>query len=347
MSGLRSAFIMLCVLAAALGPRAMAAIGDAPDTILAAIASYGPSRAEDGTYRAASDVAFRIDTSNGIAIRVNGQAQLNDANVRFVSDLLAAATGYGQGIAGPIAEYLRTRVADLVGQGPTAVGVEEYSLSMTVTGDAPYQLGFVLEPQQVSADLFPPGRHSIGPADAKHVIREFSDFQCPFCDRFAMTVMPELRTEVLQDGDVRFEFHQFPLKSIHANAFAAAEASECVTAEAGPDAFWVFHDALFGAQQQWEGLHDPVDAFVSLATDAGIEAPGLADCVRSGTYSDLVESAYQTAVETLRLTGTPTVFVDGLRVADYTDVASYKHLMTLSDALRAAADTSADAGSEP
>lgn len=325
-------------------PRAYAAIGEAPATILEAVAAYDPAPADDGTFVAAADVAFRIEASQGLAIRVNGNAVLNDANIRFVSDLLAAATGYGDGIAAPIAEYLRTRTADLVDRGPTPVRVEQFVLTLTVTGTAPQELGFVLEPQVTPAALFPPATHTLGPAEAKHVIREFADFQCPFCERFATTVFPELEEGVLASGDVRFEFHHFPLKSIHPNAFAAAEASECVAAEAGADAFWPYHDTLFRLQDSWVGRADPVDALADLAETAGVSAPGVASCVRSGTYSDVVEAAYDVAVGPLGLTGTPTLFVDGLRVGAYTDLDAYPRLMALSDALQAASDQAASAG---
>lgn len=337
--------LMLVALVALL-PTAAASIGQAPSSIVDALKNYQPVATEGG-FTAASDFAFQIDSASNIALAVNGSGSMNDANVRFASDLIGAATGYGQGIAGPAAQFFRTRLGDLAGKGPSAIGVEEYELQLTVTGDAPYHLDFTLKPQTVDPSTFPPAAHSIGPADAKHVIREFSDFQCPFCARFASDVFPQLKAGLLAGGDVRFEFHYFPLKTIHPNAITAAETAECVTAANDPASFWTYHDALFASQDKWSGLSDPVPALVQIATDAGLKTDGVSKCVKDGTYSAEIEKAYQVAGGQLHLTGTPTLFVDGLKVGDYTKVSSYQRLITLSDALRASAAGAPKDGAAP
>ena len=332
------ALLPLLIVLGALAPAAFASIGQAPSTIVQALASYKPAAAGGG-FEAASKFDFQIDSSQNIAIAVSGSGTMNDANVSFASDLIGAATGYGQGIAGPAAQFFRTRLSALAGKGPATIGVEEYELHLTVTGDAPYHLAFTLKPQTVDPKAFPPAAHSIGPKDAKHVIREFSDFQCPFCARFAIDVFPQLKAQLLASGDVRFEFHYFPLKSIHPNAMTAAEAAECVTAANDPASFWTYHDALFASQQSWSGLSDPVSALVKLASDAGLKTGGVTQCIQAGTYSGEINKAFTAAADQLHLTGTPTLFVDDLKVGDYTQLASYKRLMTLSDAMRAAGDT--------
>ncbi|HKI57946.1 MAG TPA: DsbA family protein [Trueperaceae bacterium] len=331
---------------AALLPVAFASIGEAPSTIVDALASYQPVAAGGG-FTAGSGFRFQVESASDIAVAVSGEGDLNDANVRFVSDLIGAASGYGQGIAAPAAQFLRTRAGDYAGKGPTAVGVEEFVLHLTVTGDAPYHLGFTLKPQTVDPSLFPPATHSRGPEDARHVIRVFSDFQCPFCKRFAEEVMPELQAKVLDQGDVRFEFHDFPLTSIHPNAMTAAEAAECVTAANDPAAFWTYHDALFASQSDWANLPDPVDALVTVAADAGLKTDGVSGCVRNGTYSDSLAQALQAAGQGLHLTGTPTIFVDDLKVGDYTKMASYTRLFALSDALRSEAPAASGGGAAP
>jgi len=336
MARLRRLLPPLVAALAALLPVAFASIGEAPSTIMDALKSYQPAPA-DGGFTAASGFHFQVDSASNIAVAVSGKGSLNDANVRFAGDLIGAATGYGQGIAGPAAQFFRTQAANYAGKGPTAVGVEEYVLHLTVTGQAPYDVSFTLQPQTVDPSLFPATDHSYGPKDAKHVVRIFSDFECPFCKRFAEDVMPQLKTVLLGKGDVRVEFHYFPLKSIHPNAMSAAEAAECVTAANDPAAFWTYHDALFASQSDWAALQDPVDALVKVAADAGLKTDGVATCIRDGTYSNTVEKAYQAATQGLQLSGTPTIFVDDLKVGDYTKLASFTRLFTLSDALRASA----------
>jgi len=329
MNPLRTAFAALVLLASA---HAFAGLGDAASDIVAAVASFEPQLADDG-YLAADDFRFTIESTAGVATAVTGEAALNDANVRFLGALLGAASGYGTDIAGPIADFFRTRAIDLVGAGEVPIQVLEFDLKATVAGPAPGVLSFVFEPQVVDASLFPAATHFIGSPTADYVIRVFSDFQCPFCATFVTAVMPELNRTLLLRDDVRFELHHFPLRSIHPNATVAAEAAECVADENGEASFWTYHDALFDQQSRWSGLSDPVDTLVALAAEQGLATEELGACLRTGRFSGVVDSAYDAAAQGLLLTGTPTVFLNGLKVGDYSEIDTYLRLMRLSDAL--------------
>ncbi len=87
-----------------------------------------------------------------------------------------------------------------------------------------------------------------GPQDAKVTIVEFSDFQCPYCERAYPTVNQILKD---YDGKVRIAYKQFPLNSIHPKAQKAAEAAECAK-EQGK--FWEYHNKLFENQSEWVGI---------------------------------------------------------------------------------------------
>jgi len=327
-------------------PTAAAQIGEEPGSVAAALSDYAPEPAgQAGTYTAASDFVFVVHDVGGVTIGVSGEGVLNDANMRFVGALVGAATGYGESIAGPVADFFRSRSADLVGQGEVPIEVVEYLMHVTVSageGEAPPTLAIRFEPDVIAEELFGAPAHVLGPADARYVVREFTDLQCPFCAQFLELGMPVVE-QLLERGDVRFEVFHFPLKSIHPNAMAAAEATECVAEgaaeqagpEAGEAAFWTFHDALFREQARWSGLADPVNMFVTIATEAGVPAGGLGLCVRSGRFTDLVEASYRNAVQDLSLTGTPSVFLGGLRVGDYASIDDYLRLMRLADALGA------------
>ena len=84
-----------------------------------------------------------------------------------------------------------------------------------------------------------------GPKDAKITFVEFSDFQCPFCNRVYPTINQLMKD---YDGKVQLVFKHFPLISIHPHAQKAAEAAECAKDQGK---FWEFHDALFENQQDW------------------------------------------------------------------------------------------------
>lgn len=334
---------LLAALLLALLPAAFAQIGNEPATVLERLADYAPEPAPEGDgYRAAAGFTFQLHEVDGVAVGVSAEGVLNDANIRFLGALVGAASGYGADIAGPVADFFRSRASDLRGAGEVPIEVVEYLMYVDLPAEADGAARVRFEPQVVAEELFGPPAHVLGPADARYVVRQFTDLQCPFCASFAREGLPLIEEELLPRGDVRFEVYHFPLKSIHPNAAAAAEANECVAeagrlagdAAAGEAAFWEYHHALFAQLDRWGRLNDPVETFVAIAQEAGLPADGLAMCLRSGRFTDLVEASYQNAVQDLRLTGTPTLFVDGLRVGDYRSLDEYLRLMRLSEALR-------------
>jgi protein-disulfide isomerase len=85
-----------------------------------------------------------------------------------------------------------------------------------------------------------------GNMNAKVVIHEWSDFQCPFCGRVEPTV-----AQVMKDyGDrIKFVWHDLPLP-MHPDAPLAAQAGREAYAQKGPSAFWAMHDKMFANQQK-------------------------------------------------------------------------------------------------
>src|SRR3989344_6054331 len=84
----------------------------------------------------------------------------------------------------------------------------------------------------------------LGNKDAKVVMIEFSDYQCPYCARFEEGAYVDIKKNYIDTGKVKFVYRDFPL-SFHENAQKAAEASECAD-EQGK--FWEYHDLLFKNQ---------------------------------------------------------------------------------------------------
>lgn len=317
--------------AAFVSATAWAQIGEPVSSLITRLSPYQVSETEEG-YVYADGFAFSTETRGDAVYSVTGTGTLDEANIDFGADLIGAATGYGEQIAQPVREFFDTNLPNLAGQGEANLAVQQYTMAIEVTGEtAPYNVDFTIYLQEVPSERFPEAKHTLGPADAKYVVREFSDFQCPFCSRFSAEALPLIKNELLTRGDVRFEFHHFPLQSIHANALSAAEATECVTAANEPEAFWTYHDALFERQQAWQGLGDPNPYYVRLAQDIGLATEGVGQCLEERTFADEVTDAYKAAGGTLGISGTPSVFVNGYKLGDYTQLSNYLSLMELSD----------------
>jgi protein-disulfide isomerase len=164
----------------------------------------------------------------------------------------------------------------------------------------PVQLLFDAPRQQVT---IAPDDPSQGPANAPVTIIEFSDFQCPFCLR----VMPTLKRVRETYGDkVRIVWKDFPLTSIHPQAFKAAEAGNCAR-EQGK--FWEYHDQLFANQQALQPEY-----LKKYAADAGLDASKFNACLDTARYSDRVQE--QMGIGTgLGVGSTPSMFINGRLVS--------------------------------
>jgi protein-disulfide isomerase len=88
-----------------------------------------------------------------------------------------------------------------------------------------------------------------GDPNAKVVIAEFSDFQCPFCKRWTEENIMRLRPKL--GKDIAIAFLHFPIVQIHPNAANASAAAICA-GEQGK--FWQMHDLLFVRQAEWQNL---------------------------------------------------------------------------------------------
>lgn len=91
--------------------------------------------------------------------------------------------------------------------------------------------------------------HIEGNSEARVIIAEFSDFQCPFCKRWMERALPLLRQRL--GNDVAIAYLHFPIEQIHPNAPYAALASVCAGKQGK---FWPMHDLLFIRQDDWADL---------------------------------------------------------------------------------------------
>lgn len=144
-------------------------------------------------------------------------------------------------------------------------------------------------------------RHIAGNKNAKVTVVEYSDFQCPFCER----AYPTMKQLIKEYGDrISIEYRHFPL-SFHPFAAKAAEASECA-GEQGK--FWQFHDHAFENQT---ALSFP--ALKQWAKDIGLNSSKFDTCLDSGKYAAKV-AAQAAEGEQLGVSGTPTAFINGKSV---------------------------------
>ncbi|MBZ0111282.1 MAG: thioredoxin domain-containing protein [Thermoanaerobaculia bacterium] len=142
-----------------------------------------------------------------------------------------------------------------------------------------------------------------GPVDAPIDVVVFSDFQCPWCSRFAPDLKKLTNT---YDRNVRLTYRHLPLTSIHPQAMAAAEGSVCAAEQ---NAFWPWHDEIFARQAELPTLDFGVVA-QALKLNGETFAQGLASDRPAARIAEDVEAARE-----LGIASTPTLFINGRPVA--------------------------------
>lgn len=152
-----------------------------------------------------------------------------------------------------------------------------------------------------------------GNRDAKVVVVNYDDFECPFCSRAHQTLFPELLKEY---GDrVAFIYKDFPLAEIHPWAIHAAVDANCL-AGLNNDAYWDFADYIHGNQSvvnSEKGRDNQFAALDRITLNEGakfkVDTAKLQACMKANKENVVTASVKEG--ESLGIDGTPTMFVNG------------------------------------
>lgn len=142
---------------------------------------------------------------------------------------------------------------------------------------------------------FTPGSFSVGKDDAPLVLIEYTDYQCPFCQRFHNDTYAQIKTNYIDTGKVRFVSKDFPL-GFHENAMRSAVAGRCA-AEQGK--YWELRHAMIVNASQLQP-----DKIMGYAQNASLDVAKFKACIDSDKYKAAIDKdiAEGTAAG---VTGTP------------------------------------------
>lgn len=142
-----------------------------------------------------------------------------------------------------------------------------------------------------------------------HVV-EIADFECPACMQYSTVTEPDVRSRLIQTGEMQLRFIDFPLP-VHRNTWNASRAAACAN-EQGK--FWEYHDLLFQTQDRWNGeaTNNPDPVLKDLAKTLGLNTDQFNQCVDSKKYQAKVQAHYTIGEKNANVT--PTFFFNGKKV---------------------------------
>lgn len=154
--------------------------------------------------------------------------------------------------------------------------------------------------QPVNVVLTLDGESMKGDKNAKVVLVEFTDYQCPFCARHVHGTLPQIEAEYVKTGKVRYVTREFPLESIHPLAFKAAEAALCAGDQGK---YWEMHARLFANQRALA----PSD-LTAHAQAVGLDQAKFTQCLDGGTKGAKVRRDLADGTKA-GVNGTPAFFI--------------------------------------
>jgi protein-disulfide isomerase len=173
----------------------------------------------------------------------------------------------------------------------------------------------------------------LGSPSAPIEVIEFADFECPACAQFATLHEHDVRTRLVQPGQIRLRFLDYPLVEIgHRNSPTASLAAACAN-EQGK--FWEMHDAIFATQDRWatQATRNPRSVIDPLARQVGLDVARYQQCMDAQKFLANIQ-AHRRAAERYKVRSTPS-FVIGGKV--YAGSLTYDEFKRHVDEARAAA----------
>ncbi|MDD4110773.1 MAG: thioredoxin domain-containing protein [Clostridia bacterium] len=144
----------------------------------------------------------------------------------------------------------------------------------------------------------------LGNTNAPVTIIEFSDYECPYCQRFHTQTFPSIKKEYIDKGLVKFVYRDFPL-SIHQFAQGAAEAAECAGEQ---DKYYEMQDKLFSS-----GVDGGIESYKQYAKEIGLNQTKFDSCVDNRDMKEEVLNDFKDG-QAQGVTGTPAFLINGEKV---------------------------------
>lgn len=187
----------------------------------------------------------------------------------------------------------------------------------TATATVPqgnHQTGGTVAQANVTAGNLP----TLGNKDAKVLVVEWADFQCPFCRRFFDEVEPQIKKNYIDTGKIRFAFRDFAFLGTESND--AANAARCA---ADQNKFWEFHDYLYSHQGQENSGTFSKDNLKQFGAALGLNTGKFNSCIDNDTHAKEVSDDVA-AGRSAGVSGTPTSFVNGTQLVGAQPYSAFK-----------------------
>jgi protein-disulfide isomerase len=147
---------------------------------------------------------------------------------------------------------------------------------------------------------------SMGAATAPVTVTEYFSLTCPHCARFQRETFPQIKTQLIDAGKLRYQWVDYPLDQV---ALVAAQVARYLPA----DRYEPFIDALLATQDRWafaRGVNS-TEELAKMAALAGMPRGTFDRAIGDTQLRDAILARQDEADKTLHVDSTPTFIFDG------------------------------------
>ena len=152
---------------------------------------------------------------------------------------------------------------------------------------------------------------ALGSEDAPLTVVEYASVTCPGCAGFHQSYFPLIKQELIETGQVRFVFREFPTNPAELS-FAGSILARCAANDAGAPAYFAMVDALFKRQREWAYGTDPAGTLEEIFSQVGFDREQIETCLRRTDILETVKANTALGQEQ-GVDRTPTLLIDGER----------------------------------
>ena len=144
----------------------------------------------------------------------------------------------------------------------------------------------------------------LGKADAPVTIIEYASLTCPHCAHFSTTTFPNIKSELIDAGKVRWVYRDLPLDH---RALLGALLAHCVPKEQ----YFATIDVLFATQDDWAEAADVNAALAQIGGTAGLDRPTVDKCLADKAMTARIIARMKDGTQKYDIKATPTFIIDG------------------------------------
>jgi protein-disulfide isomerase len=162
---------------------------------------------------------------------------------------------------------------------------------------------------------------SMGDPNAPVQVDVYEDFRCSACKFYSQNIEPTIIQNYIEPGRVFYTYHTYIVIDSYDNSGASSQAANAALCAAEQGNFWEYHNTLYANQVTEDASLFSDERLVAMAQNTKLEMTAFNQCFQEKRYSSTIQADISQG-QSLGITGTPSIFVDGTLVQDLNQISA-------------------------